>query len=264
MTSNIMFFYDNLLLSATLSASSAASGLPASNLKDPLRGVAYRTAGTPTPGTANLVIDHIVAKGVKAVILGGYNWLSAPGTLDFEFNDTDSWGSPAKTEALTWNANPTANGNFGMIIKVFSEQSYRYNRLNVVYSPGGTPTDWDLGLMGIYSSYFQPDRDFRVGWGMDIVDESYVDRSVGGQRHADEISKYRTFDFDFKIPTQAQWELFQKMFNTVGITKDLFIAFDYDNEPDEMTIYGAFTKLPGAKSPRVGRFTAAMSFEESR
>ena len=39
--------------------------------------------------------------------------------------------------------------------------------------------------------------------------------------------------------------------HTISQVEDLFIAFDYDGEPDEMTVYGKFTKLPGMKLPVV-------------
>lgn len=259
---NIMFMYDNLVLDATLAASSAASGFNAVNLQNPFRTKVWRTAGA-TAGTANLVINHGSAKAVTCVILGGYNWTSAPGTLDLEFNATDSWGSPSATESLTWAANPTTNGNYGVIVKVFDSKSYQYNRLNVVYSPGATPTDWDLGLLYV-GTYFQPTDNYLISWGQSFHDPSIIDTTVGGQDHVDEMTMYRSLDFSFIIESQAQWESFQAVIRGVGTKKDLFIAFDYTNEPDEMTIYGKFTKLPGMQNIFNYNFRAPFSFKESR
>ena len=256
----IMFLYNNLLDSATLTASSEASGFPASNLKNPFRSKVWRTAGA-TAGTANLVINHGSAKAVTVVALIGYNWTSAPGTLTFEANATDSWGAPSFSQALTFAANPTANGNPGIIVKTFASQSYQYNRLNVIYSPGTTPTDWDLGRIFV-GTYFQPTKSFSRSHQGSIVDPSYISRTIGGQDHIDTIAKYRTMDFNCQLTTQAQWELYQTMINNVGINKDLLISFDYDNEPDEMTMYGKFTKLPGMK--RDSLFDLSFSFQESR
>ncbi len=243
---NALFFYNNLLDVATLTASSAATGFPASNLKNPFRTKVWRTAGA-TAGTANLVIDHATAKAVTCVALAGYNWTSAPGTLNLEFNATDAWGAPSATEALTWSANPTANGNFGIIIKTFASKSYRYNRLNVVYSPGAVPTDWDLGRIFL-GTYFEPTYNYGPAWSGNYVDESIGNRTIGGQDHFDEITKYREFAFSFRVDSQTQWELFQLMFLTVGRSKDLFVAMDYDNEPNEMTIYGKLSQLPAMTS----------------
>jgi hypothetical protein len=258
----MLFLYNNLLLTATLTGSSAATGFPVANLKNPFRSKVWRTAGA-TAGTANLVINHGSAKAVTCVALAGYNWLSAPGTLAIEFNASDAWGAPSATETLTWAANPTANGNKGVIIKTFASKSYQYNRLNVVYSPGATPTDWDLGVIFV-GTYLEPSRNYSREWGMDLIDESLGSKTIGGQEHFDERDKYRAIDMSFFISTQAQWEAFQTMFNTIGVAKDLFAAFDYANEPDEMTLYGKFKKLPAMKSRFTNQFKIDLSFAESR
>jgi hypothetical protein len=88
-----------------------------------------------------------------------------------------------------------------------------------------------------------------------------MSQTVGGQKYIDEIEKYRHIGLSFHFTGQAQWELFQKMFNTVGTSRDLFVAFDYDSEPDEMTIYGKFSELPETTKDVLFQFD--LSFEES-
>jgi len=257
--SNIIFAYSNLLDSATLTASSAATGYPVNNLKNQLRSKVWKTAGA-TAGTANLVINHGSAKAVTCIALTGYDWLSAPGTLTFEANAADAWGAPSFSQALTWSANPTANGNKATIFLTFASQSYQFNRLNVVYSPGATPTDWSLGRLFV-GTYFQPTDNLLYERQDIFVDPSLVSRTVGGQEYVDEIEKYRIINFGFHFNGQAQYELYQTMFNAVGISKDLFISFDYDNELNEMTIYGKFTELPQASVTRNRAFN--LTFKES-
>jgi hypothetical protein len=240
-----MFLYNNLVDAANLTASSAAPGYPVSNLKNQLRTKCYKTAGAPA-GTANVVFDFGSVKAVTCIALTGYDWAAAPGTLQVEFNNTDSWGSPAETKALTWAASPTVNGNKATIISVFASISYRYARLNVVNAPG----DWQLGRIFI-GEYFQPENNYLYGWSPELVDPSLLSQSVGGQTYADEIEKYRKVNFGLSFVSQAQWKLFQKMVNAMGISRDLFVAFDYDNEPNEMTIYGKLTALPKAAVNRL-------------
>lgn len=256
--SNILFLYNNLLDLATLTESSEVSGFPAENVQHPFRSKVWRTAGG-TPGTANLVIDHGTAKAIDCIALAGYNWISAPSTLDLEFNATDSWGSPAHTESLTWAATPTVNGNKACIVKKFNSQSYRYNRLNVVYATG----DWDLGRIFL-GAYFEPTNNYLYGWGQDLIDPSKKLRTIGGQDHVDEIEMYRTMKLSIVVSTQAQWELYQKMVNQVGHHKDLFIAFDYDNEPNELTMYGKLIQIPKMTRPFRSKFDLKLSFQESR
>jgi len=243
----MIFLYNNLLDSATLTASSEATGFPASNLKNPFRTKYWKTAGG-TAGTAQLVIDSGAGTPppVNAIALTGYpDWLAAPGTLQMEFNATDSWGSPSKTETLTWVAPTTPGGNKGTIIKKLSEtHSYRYKRLSVVNAPG----DWNLGRLFV-GSYFEPARDYAWGYEEEVVDPSMISPTIGGQDHADEIERYRIIRVNGLIQTQAQWVLYQAMINAVGIRKELFVAFDYASEAAERTLYGKFTKVPAIQRP---------------
>src|SRR5512135_2043401 len=255
---NILFLYNNLIDEATLTASSEATGFPASNLTNPFRTKVWRTAGA-IPGMADLVIDHSTPRTVTCVALVNYSWTSTPSTFTFEANATNAWGAPSFSQALTWAANPTANFNKGCIIQTFAGQTYRYNRLNVTYTPG----DWDLGKIYV-GTYFQPTVNYSLDWSQNIVDPSIISRSIGGQDHIDQIEKYREFDFSFLVATQAQWESFQTMINYIGINTDLFIAFDYTDEPDELTVYGKFTALPGAANIGPAYKRIGFSFRESR
>ena len=259
MSENIFFLYENQFDTATVTSSSAATAFPVSNLKNPFRTKVWRTAGG-TPGTATLDIDlGIGTKSITCVALIGYSWTSAPGTLQVEFDDSANHGSPEHTETLTWAANPTVNGNYGTIIKTFTSKDERYIRLNVVNAAG----DWDLGRIFL-GTYFQPTRNYTMDWSSSIVDPSIVSQTIGGQDHIDEIEMYREFSFSFLVSTQAQWELFQKMVRNIGVSKDFFIAFDYTNEPDEMTVYGKFIGLPGMSNIPAAFKKAGFTFRESR
>ena len=254
----MIFLYSNLLDSATLTASSEATGFPASNLKNPLRAKYWKTAGG-TAGTAQLVINHGAAKAVDAIALTGYpDWLAAPGTLQVEFNATDAWGAPSATETLTWVAPTTPGGNKGTIIKkLAATRTYQYNRLSVVNAPG----DWNLGRLFV-GPYFEPDRTYGWGYGEQVVDPSMISQATGGQAFADEIERYRIITVNGLIITQAQWVLYQAMLNAVGTRKDIFAAFDYTGEVAERTIYGRFTSPPAIRRPFL--FEYDFEFTESR
>lgn len=260
MASNIRFFFENLFDDATITASSENASFPATNLQHPFRTKVWRTAGA-TAGTANLVVNHGAAVAVSAVILTNYSWTAAPGTLNLEFNATDSWGAPSATEALTWVATPDTYGNPNLIIKVFAAKTYQYNRLNVVYSPGAVPTDWDLGNIFL-GSYFEPALNYLPNGREYTADDSMVSLSINGQRHADQLAKYRKKEFGFYFQTAAQWLYFQDLFNTVGVVKPLWIAFDYDSYPNAMTMYGHLTYFEHEHSPRT--HTIEMEFDEAR
>ena len=250
----MIFLYDNLFDSATLTASTEDSSFPATNLQHSFKTKVWTTDNA---GTANLVIDYGSATSVTAVVLIGYDWGSAPGTLDMEFNATDAWGAPSATEALTWVADPDAYGNVNVIIKTFSALNYRYNRLNVVHAPG----DWNLGRIFI-GNYFEPTRTYRDHYEYPIIDPSYIQQTVSGQKHVDEITKYRRKSVEFFIETYAQMRLFQTLFNNAGYGKDIFASFDYSNYPNNDTLYG---KIVSSKiSYKNLYWSATLTFEESR
>lgn len=254
----MLFLYNNLVDSATLTASSEATGFPANNLKNPFRTKYWKTAGG-TAGTAQLVIDHGSAKAVNSIAMTGYpDWLAAPGTLQIEFNATDAWGGPSATETLTWVAPTTPGGNKGTIIKkMAATQTYRYNRLSVVNAPG----DWNLGRLFL-GTYFEPATTYSWGYSEEVADPSLLSSTIGGQDHADELERYRVFAARGIIATQAQWVLYQAMVNTVGKRKELFAAFDYTNDAAERTLYGKFSKVPVIKRPYLYEYD--FEFTESR
>jgi hypothetical protein len=258
---NAQFFYNNLFDAATITASSANSAFPASNLQHAFRTKVWRTDGA-TDGTANLVIDHGAATAVTAIILCNHSWTEAPSTFDMEFNAADAWGGPAETVDLTsvFAATPDTYGNRNVILKTFASKSYRYNRLNIVYSPSAVPTDWDLGRIFI-GTYFEPTNDYLYEHSERIIDQSYIGQSVGGQDHVDEISKFRIKDTNFIAQTYAQWRLMQQVMNGVGFSKDLFVAFDPTTYPNEMTWYCKMVKFSQSKS---FAHEVSMSFKESR
>ncbi len=254
----MQFLYSNLLDSATLTASSAATGFPANNLKNPFRTKTWKTAGG-TPGTAQLVINHGLAKAVDAIALTGYpDWLVAPGTLVMEFNATDSWGAPSATETLTWVAPTTPGGNKGTIIKkLAATRTFQYNRLSVVNAAG----DWNLGRLFV-GPYFEPTQNYGWGYEEEVVDPSILSQTIGGQEHADEVERYRVIRANGIIKTQAQWVLYQAMNNAVGMRKELFAVFDYTGDVAERTIYGKFSKMPTVTRPYLFNFN--FEFTEAR
>jgi len=250
-----LFLYDNLLDSATLTASSAATGFPANNLKNPFRTKYWKTAGA-TAGTATLVINHGSAKVVNAIALTGYpDWAAAPGTLKMEYGDDGV--TYAEHDDLTWVAPTTPGGNKGTIIAKVTAQNHQYNRLSVVNAPG----DWQLGRLFV-GSYFEPARDYGRGYEEEVVDPSLISQTIGGQDHADEKERYRIIRVGGVILTQAQWVLYQAMVNAVGVRKELFVAFDYTNDAAERTLYGKFSKLPAIARPSL--FEYNFEFTEAR
>ena len=255
MSTTLLFLYNNLLDSATLTASSEATGFPASNLKNPFRTKTWKTAGA-TAGTATLEINHGSAKSINAIALTGYpDWLAAPGTLLMEYGDDGI--TYAEHDDLTWVAPTTPGGNKGTIIAKITAQNHQYNRLSVVNAAG----DWNLGRLFV-GTCFEPARTYGYGYEEEVVDPSLISQTIGGQDHADEIERYRIARASGIILTQAQWVLYQAMINAVGTRKELFAAFDYTGDKAERTLYGKFSEVPKITRPYL--FEYDFEFTEAR
>lgn len=255
--SNILFLFDNIFDLATLTESSQDEDFPAENLQSPFRTKIWKTAGA-TPGTAVLDIDHGAAKSVSVIALVNYNWESAPSILRILFSSDNEWGTPdGGTEDLTWVANPDTYGNPNIIIKTFASKNYRYNRFDVVNAGG----DWELGRIFL-GTYFEPTRDYAHDRTERIIDPSFVDMTVDGQEHVDELTKYREREIIFKFSNHNQYQNFQKIINNVGIGKNIVVAFDYDSYPGDQTMYGKIKKCDSRMSYNL--YEIAMLFRESR
>jgi len=180
---------------------------------------------------------------IDCVALANYSWGSNPGRVTLEHNTSaqnTSWCNPETTADLTWALRPTANGNEACIVSQFTDTSDQYFRL--VFSDGASTSVYNSDIGRIYiGPSFTPTLDYEhSGYELDFNDPSMLSQTPDGQKHLDELTAYRYVKFNFKVTTQAQLESFQKMWNEVRMRKNLFVAFDYDNEANEMTIYGMF------------------------
>lgn len=258
--SNILFMYDNLVDSATITATSTggeSTGFPVTNLQHSFRTKVWQTS----TGSAKCIFNLGSAQKVSCAALINYDWTSTgPSTLNLEFVASSGFGdAAAHTESLTFAVNPTTNDNNGCIVKTFTSQSYQYIRLNIVSTD---TTGWEIGRVFL-GTYLEPTDNYRIEYEQNFIDMSRSLQTIGGQEHIDEIEMYRTINFECIPATQTEWEQFQTMCLTVGKKKDLFISFDYDNEKDEMTMYGKFTSIPGM-TKNTPLFELPFSFKESR
>ena len=116
----IKFFVNNLVETATITPSTVNAQFPASNLQHEFRTKAFRS----TTNADEVVFDLGSIEDVDTVAIVD-NWKNGFGiaTMTIEANATDSWGAPAFSTTLTFDT------EFGIGIKEFTEESYRYWRI---------------------------------------------------------------------------------------------------------------------------------------
>lgn len=193
----IRFAWNNLIdyPASGMTATSSADGFPVGNLRHPFRTRQWKTAvGS---GVEHIVFDFGLLSGDFGsgyYSSGGYGSppaeispqaVSAVFVLDHNFtetvdcriqgNDADSWGSPAVDEAVAYDP--------GVMVKFFTEGTYRYWRLAVDDSVGGN-TQIRIGRLFI-GTYFQPARTPLIDMPYQITDPSIQGGPSGGGRFPD-------------------------------------------------------------------------------
>jgi len=153
-------------LSPTITASADDPDYPATNLTDP--NPANPAKLTTTDG--NWVFDFGAAVQAVAVALIYHN-LDEGLSAVLEWNTTDSWGSPAGSQAITipaWTEEPL-DGSFSPWTEIAGTPSYRYWRLVV---GDGSPNNSNLIFIGnvmLVGALRQLDTDVR--WGIEEREE---------------------------------------------------------------------------------------------
>lgn len=251
-----LFMYDNYVNNSTfIYASTAKTGFPSTNLKNPFRTKRWVVSN----GTGTVVFAGSTKTEINTICLAGFDWTSQPSTIKLEMNATTDFSSPTTTCDLTslYTANPSTYGNQTIIVKKLTTEQYKCYKLKV-----GHGSSWAVGLVYIGPS-FQPTNDRLVdGDSEEMVDPSLIATAVDGQEHIDELTQYRTRKFTFLSQTSGQWQRFQTMWNNVGIRKDLFVRFS--SVAADYTWYGKFTKSPKISFTPPSYHKIGFQFKESR
>lgn len=123
----IQFLSNNLVDTASISASTENAQYPLTNLQHDFRTKVYRS----TTNADTVVFDLGSTEDIDSVALVD-NWRNGFGvsTVTIEANATDSWGAPAFSTTLALDT------TFGIGIKQFTQKSYRYWRLSLTSTLG--------------------------------------------------------------------------------------------------------------------------------
>lgn len=174
------FWYDNLIdySGVTLTASSAQSTLPATNVINEHRKRVWRT-GTST-AAETLVIDLGSAKAVTSIILLDHTLTASDTLIKIQGHTSDSWGAPDVNETLTWAS--------GTISKTFTSATKRYWRLIFTKSAAGETRDIGRIFLGTY--YDTPEDPDDKGYEDELEDPSRTSKSLGGQTYTEVLEKF--------------------------------------------------------------------------
>jgi hypothetical protein len=246
----LRLFFDNLLLYAAvaLTPSTETSSLPSTNLLGAFRSKPWRTGATQAAET--LVIDLGSAKAVTSLILLDHTLTNADTGLAIQGNSSNSWGSPAFSQNLTWTS--------GTITQTFASQNYRYWRLTFTKTSSAETRDIGVLFLGTYyDSTEQPDYD---GYQRQVTDLSVSQRTIGGQLFVDKRSQFRAIKLDFAQCNAAQVNQIVTVLKLVGTAVSFFVIVD-TNGTGELaeTIYVKFSPST-MPMPKVDGFDADLTY----
>jgi len=169
-----------------------------------------------------------------------------------------NYGSPAKIETLSYHED--------MVIKCLTTGNYQYWGLELS-DINNDDNYLEMGRMFL-GGYFEPSRQFARNWEEMLIDPSRVEMSEGGQEYVDLKQKYRMVRIEFPegAPlSDTDRESYRTMLETVGCSKDIFIALDYDNQPNKWSLYGKFAQTEfNFREFLMGLYSTGFDFKESR
>ena len=243
-----------------LTASSAATGYPASNVQFPFKTKTWRSTGVTDEW---LKWNLGSAQNVTMVALVNTN-LTAAATVYFCGHASDLGNATA-----SWHGHATVDETItipagGMVIKYFTGASKQWWFLGV--APAGAGTYVEIGLV-YFGAQYSPAQNFDVKYKHALSDPSVAVKSIGGQRHTDMRPQFASLSLNFKFMTKAQKNQFLAFFQTVGVFNEVILSLDPANDPNGLSFYGVFTgglSFTGSmQNATTDYHDLALNFEES-
>ncbi len=203
--------YTNLLDSGTLTESSEAAGYVVENVQDQRLAVKWISNSTTTQ---TVIVDLGGSTAITVMALLGHN-IASGCTIVVNANTADSWGSPAVTNTMTWNA--------GAIIKFVSPQTYRYWRFSI----SGSSQAIQIGRLWL-GTYVTVDPSSLLDFTVEVKRDDIVNYGKGRQKYSSSGSVvWRKINMSFPPTSETTLGIVQSWFSAVGTYKSfIFCNFD--------------------------------------
>jgi hypothetical protein len=209
----MLLFWNNLSDNATLTASTADSYWPVSNLQNDQKVRVWKTLGT--QATESVVFDLGSAQAVTSFIAHYHNFDGTETAVSIQGNSANSWGSPAFSQTVAYTATTMA--------ATFASQSYRYWRFVFTKPSSGAIRSIGRVFLGTYyDTGSQGDPDFD-GLQAAVNDASVATDNLYGQTYTEKRGQFYTFQIDQTfLPESIQAQL-RTIVAAVGNWKTFFI-----------------------------------------
>jgi len=222
---------DDVLKSATVTASSATSGLPEENVQDNLIRKVYRSTDNSNEWVK---FDCGAATTINCLFIGNHN-LTLCSTVKWQGHASDSWASPSLDTTLTVATDAMGNNVVKIAHFYAANQSYRWWRLYL--EPGtGNATKLDIGRI-MAGRYIQPTRNIRDGFSISTQDPSRGRDTVGRQAYWTTRRQFSELGYNVSRVGEDQLDEFLGLYAEVGRHTAFVVGLDPDSKPTHNTFY---------------------------
>lgn len=246
-------YSDNLVNQSTITASSVNLLYPVSNIKDSRRSKVFRS----TSNSDSIVFDFNETSEVDTVFLisdkrNGFGF----STVTLEFNATNSWGSPAATETVTFST------EFGVGFKEFTAvHSYRFCRMVLTST---------LGYCEVSNIFLGKkdniERSINFGWTYKDEELSTKKNNRYGQIFTDIISRQKTIGCAINYLNKDQLDQFFKVYDSCGETKPFFVKIGCEEMTNDFRRFSGmvfFTDIPTVSNGSFNKYNLSMTLREA-
>lgn len=223
--------YQNLTLTATITASSELADRPAAFLKSAARWKKWRSASSTSDVTVE--VDFGSAKTVKVIAL--VDWRAhTGGAILAETWDGSSWDAFG-TFTL---ASPNPTG----VIALWNTTGVSTTKIRVTFDNVAAADDYvEAGIL-LTGTYFEPSYTLSDGFELMPVDPSLIVASIDGQEEAQERTPYHVARGTFEVLGSADLAGFRAVFAAVGHRTPFLFAID--PEDDAELLYARLESSP--------------------
>lgn len=253
----LKFLSNNLVDSAVITASTENAQYPKSNITDYRRTKTYRS----TSNSDNIVFDFGTAEAVDSFAIVD-NWQNGFGvtSLTLEANATDVWSSPAFTTTITLDA------TFGVAVKEFASQAYRFWRLVMTST---------LGYCEIANLFIGSKQEITtngVGYNWNYKQNDLAKKSTNryGQEFVDDIGTQKELsNLQFQILDKDEQDVIFSVFDNNRTVKPFFIYLDLEtdslsNNDDRYNGMYRFRSEPTFTNINSGYYNCTLNLRENK
>lgn len=244
---------ENLLDQAVITSSSENLLFPKSNIQDYRRSKVFRS----NTNSDSVVFDFGETSNVDTFFVvpdkrNGFGF----STITLQFNATDSWGSPAATESITFSTEHSLG------FKEFTTvHSYRFCRVVLTST---------LGYCELSKVFFGVKNDIgrSINFNWNYKDTELVNQKTNryGQIFSDIIMRQKVINAAVSNMSKDNLDEFFKVYDSKGESKPFFIRLGCVEMSNDFRRYSGmvyFQDIPSVSNPNFNKYSVSLVFKEA-